>query len=428
MSQHYDVIVIGGGPAGLMASIAASRAGAHVLLLDKGDKLGRKLGISGGGRCNVTNAKPLDEFIHHIPGNGRFMHSALSQFGNQDIIAFFENLGIALKEEDRGRMFPVSDRAKTVVDALVRASRQSGVHHITNTPVDRLLIVPEPARVTGVVTRKGTTYTADSVVICSGGKSVPQTGSTGDGYAWAMQAGHTITTLYPTEVPIRLSNSWIHNKSLMGLSLRSVTCTVWDERNKPIVTHEGDLIITHYGISGPIALRCSQYVVKQLWKPSVQRVSLTIDLFPQQTSEQIATTIRTLVQAEVKKALRNSLRSFMQERLLNHLFEQAAVDGDADGHQLSNTSIAQLTLLMKKLPLEAIGTLSLDEAFVTGGGVELKHVNPGTLASRICDGLYFAGEVLDLHGYTGGFNISIAFSTGHVAGTHAAYHALALRH
>lgn len=235
----YDVIVIGGGSAGLMASIAASRNGAKVLLVDKGDKLGRKLGISGGGRCNVTNNKDMDELIKHIPGNGRFLYSAFTHFGNKDIIAFFENLGIQLKEEDNGRMFPISDKAKTVVDALIGQVRRQGVEIRTNSPVKKVLYAD--GRVSGVQLQGGETISSRAVIVASGGCSVPHTGSTGDGYAWAEAGGHTITPLFPTEVPLTSKEPFIRSRELQGLSLRDVTLSVLNAKGKPIIAHRGDM-------------------------------------------------------------------------------------------------------------------------------------------------------------------------------------------
>ncbi len=235
----YDVIVIGGGSAGLMASIAASMDGAKVLLVDKGDKLGRKLGISGGGRCNVTNNKDMDELIKHIPGNGRFLYSALTHFSNKDIIDFFENLGIRLKEEDNGRMFPVSDKAKTVVDALIGQVRRQGVEIRTNSPVKMVLY--KDGSVQGVRLQSGETMNSKAVIIASGGCSVPHTGSTGDGYAWAEAGGHTITQLFPTEVPLTSKEAFIRSRELQGLSLRDVTLSVWNAKGKSIISHRGDM-------------------------------------------------------------------------------------------------------------------------------------------------------------------------------------------
>lgn len=422
--MEYDVIVVGGGPSGLMACISASGARASVLLVDKGDKLGRKLGISGGGRCNVTNAKELDELIKHIPGNGRFLYSALNTFGNRDIIDFFEGMGIKLKEEDRGRMFPVSDKAKTVVDALVGRVREQRVAVRTNSPVDR--IEYEGGRTSAVRLKTGERLRCRCVIIATGGRSVPHTGSTGDGYVWAEEAGHTITDLYPTEVPITSSDAFIQSKELQGLSLRGIHLAVWNEKGKMLVEHEGDMIFTHFGISGPAALRCSQFVVKQLKKTGERTVPMTIDLFPDRSSDEIYAETMRLAQVEAKKAVKNVLKGFFPEKLIPILLKKAGIQDDLTYDNIPKQPWTELARLAKAFPLRANGTLSIEEAFVTGGGVHLKEIDPKSMQSKLMPGLFFCGEVLDVHGYTGGYNITAAFSTGYTAGKHAADEALSL--
>jgi predicted Rossmann fold flavoprotein len=423
MRTKFDVIVIGGGPSGLMAAIAAADGGASVLLVDKGEKLGRKLAISGGGRCNVTNAKETDELIKMIPGNGRFLYSALSRFGNQEIIRFFEQLGIALKEEDNGRMFPVTDKAKTVVDTLLAQVNRLGVTILTNEPVKRVLYSSDKTAVEGVQLVNGDTFESKAVIVAVGGKSVPHTGSTGDGYAWAEEAGHTITTLFPTEVPLTSREPWIVNRELQGVSLRDVALTVWSEngaKRKPIKTHRGDLLFTHFGLSGPIALRCSQYVVKEQMKTGAAPVLLSIDLRPDESEGQFAQTVDQLFRTESKKAIKNVLRQLIPERMVPLVLSTCQIDEATTFDHLPKLALQALVTTLKALPIYINGTLSIEEAFITGGGVHLKEVNPQTMASKLVNGLYFCGEVLDVHGYTGGYNITAAFSTGHCAGTHAA--------
>ncbi|MBA2942739.1 NAD(P)/FAD-dependent oxidoreductase [Paenibacillus sp. CGMCC 1.16610] len=416
--MKYDVIVIGGGSAGLMASIAASRQGAKVLLLDKGDKLGRKLGISGGGRCNVTNNKDMDELIQHIPGNGRFLYSALTQFGNKHIIEFFENLGIRLKEEDNGRMFPVSDKAKTVVDALIGQVRKQGVEIRTNSPVKRVLF--QDGSVQGVQLHSGEKMDSRAVIIASGGCSVPHTGSTGDGYAWAEAGGHTITQLFPTEVPLTSKEAWIRGRELQGLSLRDVTLSVWNAKGKAVISHRGDMLFTHFGLSGPIALRCSQFVVKELAKTERKEVLLTVDLFPDLSMDELYKESMALTKAEAKKAIKNVLKPLLSERLIPMVLERSGLDEQLTHDNIPKQKWLDMCKLMKAFPVRIHGTLSIEEAFVTGGGVHLKEVDPSTMESKLVNGLYFCGEVLDIHGYTGGYNITAAFSTGYMAGQSAA--------
>ncbi len=418
MSGKYDVIIIGGGPSGLMASVAAAEHGAAVLLVDKGTKLGRKLGISGGGRCNVTNVKETAELISHIPGNGRFLYSAFDHFNNLDIIEFFENLGIALKEEDNGRMFPVSDKASSVVSALISKVRSLGVQIITGSPVAEVLY--RNGSVEGTRLTTGKTLSASAVVIATGGKSVPQTGSTGDGYPWAEAAGHTITELFPTEVPILSREAWIKSGELQGLSLRDVTLTVWNPKGKRVIAHRGDMIFTHFGLSGPIALRCSQFLRQVQPKSGTDTVELSIDLFPGLNPQEMEEQLQNKLELEPKKAIRNSLKGLLPERMIPLLLSKAGLDGDTTGHHLPKSGQQTLAALLKRMPVQVYGTRSLEEAFVTGGGVNLKEIDPRTMESKLMPGLFFCGEILDIHGYTGGYNITAAFSTGYTAGKHAA--------
>lgn len=416
--KTYQVIVIGGGPSGLMAAIAAAQQGATVALLDKGNKLGRKLGISGGGRCNVTNNKEISELITYIPGGGRFLHSALSQFNNKDIIAFFEGLGIALKEEDHGRMFPVSDRAKTVVDALVGYAKTLGVELLVHHTVSEILY--HKHEVKGVQLTSGETLLANSIVVATGGKSVPHTGSTGDGYPWAQAAGHTITELFPTEVPIISKEPFITNRELQGLSLRNVKLAVLGAKGKPVVSHQGDMIFTHFGLSGPIALRCSGFIRGVKQKSGLPTVTMVLDLFPDISTGQLEQQLQTMLKAEPKKAIKNVLKGTIPERLLPILLERSELSGDTTFEHLRKDAFSIFIDLLKGFRLEVTGTRSFEEAFVTGGGVNLKEIVPSTMESKLKAGLFFCGEVLDIHGYTGGYNITAAFSTGHTAGYHAA--------
>lgn len=416
--MKYDIIVIGGGPAGLMASASAGIHGAKVLLLDKGEKLGKKLAISGGGRCNVTNNKEIDELIKYIPGNGRFLYSVFSTFNNRDIMHFFEDLGVKLKEEDNGRMFPVSNSAKSVVQALINKVTAVGVDIHVNTPVESIMY--EKNRIKGVKSRAGEVFYANSIIIASGGKAASRTGSEGDGYAWATAAGHTITKLFPTEVPLTSSEQLIMSKSLQGLSLRDVTLSVLNPKSKSIVTHRGDMLFTHFGLSGPAALRCSQFVIKALNKFSVNHVPIVIDLFPDQSISELVNIMNNLITENKKKSLKNILKPTLPERMIPVLLHQLQLDGDLTGHSLSREKLTNICQWCKSVTIQVNGTLSLEKAFVTGGGVHIKEIHPKTMESKSMSGLYFCGEILDIHGYTGGYNITAAMCTGYVAGKSAA--------
>ncbi|MCY9159113.1 BaiN/RdsA family NAD(P)/FAD-dependent oxidoreductase [Bacillus atrophaeus] len=413
--KQYDVIVIGGGPSGLMAAIAAGEQGASVLLIDKGNKLGRKLAISGGGRCNVTNRLPVEELIKHIPGNGRFLYSAFSEFNNEDIIAFFEKLGIQLKEEDHGRMFPVTDKAQSVVDALLDRLKQLGVTIRTNEKIKTVSY--ENGRAAGIITNNDEVIHARAVIIAVGGKSVPHTGSTGDGYAWAEAAGHTITELFPTEVPVTSAEPFIKQKTLQGLSLRDIGVSVLNKRGKPVITHVMDMLFTHFGLSGPAILRCSQFVVKELRKQP--EVKLRIDLYPHINEEELFQKMHRELKEAPKKAIKNVLKPWMQERYLLFLLEKNSIDPQISFSELPKENFRAFIKDCKQFTVTANGTLSIDKAFVTGGGVSVKEIDPKKLASKKMDGLYFCGEILDIHGYTGGYNITSALVTGRLAGVNA---------
>ncbi|MBS4173874.1 NAD(P)/FAD-dependent oxidoreductase [Bacillus sp. FJAT-49736] len=420
--MKYDVIVIGGGPSGLMAAIAAGESGAKVLLIDKGDKLGRKLAISGGGRCNVTNRLPIDEIVKHIPGNGRFLYSAFSIFNNEDIIRFFEGLGIKLKEEDHGRMFPVSNKAQSVVDALLKRLEELNVSIKINTPVKKILYDNDQA--SGVELKNGDIIFCYSIVVAVGGKSVPQTGSTGDGFPWAERAGHTVTELFPTEVPITSNEEFIKEKTLQGLSLRDVAVSVLNPKGKPIITHKMDMIFTHFGISGPAVLRCSQFVVKAKRKWDLHEVQMSIDAMPDENEEQLFQHIVKILKEEPKKAVKNCLKGLLPERYLLFLLQRCEIDENMQASAIPADKLRAFSQACKHFTFQVNGTLPLEKAFVTGGGVSVKEIEPKTMASKLMPGLYFCGEVLDIYGYTGGYNITSALVTGRLAGMNAADYSL----
>lgn len=411
----YDCIVIGGGPSGLMAAIAAGEQGGNVLLIEKGNKLGRKLAISGGGRCNVTNRLPIEEIIQHIPGNGRFLYGAFSIFNNEHIIEFFEKLGVPLKEEDHGRMFPVSNRAQDVVDALVRELKRLKVEVRLNTSVSKLLMDDE--KILGVRLENGEDIPSKSVVVAVGGKAVPQTGSTGDGYPWAERAGHTVTELYPTEVPVTSNEPFIQSKELQGLALREVAVSVLNKKGKPVITHQMDMLFTHFGLSGPALLRCSQFVVKELKKQTP--VKIKIQTLTNQNEESCFQLLMKYVKSEPKKAVKNALKSITVERWLLFLMDRVQIEPTMSCAEISKEKLRALARELVAFTMDVHGTLPIEKAFVTGGGIHLKEIDPKTMASKKKEGLYFCGEILDIHGYTGGYNITSALVTGRIAGMNA---------
>ena len=413
----FDCIVIGGGPSGLMAAIAAAEQNKKVLLLEKGSKLGKKLAISGGGRCNVTNRLSVEEIIKHIPGNGRFMFSPFTVYNNEDIIRFFEGLGVPLKEEDHGRMFPVSNRAQDVVDALINELKRLKVEVRLHTAVNKLLMDDE--KIYGIRLESGEEIRANTVVVAVGGKAVPQTGSTGDGYPWAERAGHTVTTLFPTEVPVTSKEPFIQSRELQGLALRDVAVSVLNKKGKVLVTHKMDMLFTHFGLSGPAILRCSQFIVKEQLKTGSAPVQVRIQSLTDYNEETCFQMLNKSIKEDPKKAVKNLWKSLAQERWLLFLLERAGIDPMLTGIELSQEKIRNFARELVSFTMDVHGTQSMDKAFVTGGGVSVKEIEPKTMASKKKLGLYFCGEILDIHGYTGGYNITSALVTGRIAGMSA---------
>ncbi|CAM3072306.1 aminoacetone oxidase family FAD-binding enzyme [Lactococcus hircilactis] len=411
--NKFDIIVVGAGPAGLMAAIRAAQSGCSVALIDKNKKVGKKLLMTGAGRCNVTNSRPVDEIIANVPGNGRFLHSAFSQFSNLDIISFFEKNGVALKEEDHGRLFPTTNRSKTIVDALFNSCLNLGVQYFPETNVLGLLI--ENGEVKGIKTAQ-TNYFSPAVILATGGKTYPSTGATGDGYTFAKSAGHTITRLYATESALLSHEKFIEEKTLQGISLKEIELSVLNAKGKSVVKHQHDLLFTHFGLSGPAALRCSSFVNKLLEKGE-KEVTLSLDLFPEIALGQLTQKLSVLTKSN--KSLKNACASLLQERLFVFLAETAGLDPNTPAKQCSKKEIDALSKLMKSFHIKVYATFPIEKSFVTGGGVTLSEINPQTLESKKTKGLYMVGELLDINGYTGGYNITCAFVTGAVAGQHS---------
>lgn len=412
----YDTIVIGGGVSGIMAAYAASLNHNKVLLLEKNKKLGKKLLISGGGRCNVTNRLPYEEIIQNIPGNGKFLYGPFSVFDNESIIKFVEGNGVKLKEEDHGRMFPVSNKAKDVLNVFLNQLEANKVDIQFETEVAAVL--SENQQITGVKTTDGSVYTASNVIITTGGKSVPQTGSTGDGHKFAKTLGHTVTDLFPTEVPITSNQRFFTDGSLKGISLDEVALSVLKKNGKPRITHQMDMIFTHFGVSGPAALRCSQFVYKEQLAQKKENIKMQLDFFPEYTMGEMQEYINQTIKDNIDKSLKNILKNIHQERLITFVLDYLKIDGTTSGHHVSNAQKQALVEFFKRFTFNVNGTQSIEKAFVTGGGVNLKEINPSTMSSKLINGLHFAGEVLDIHGYTGGYNITSALVTGYVAGYH----------
>ncbi|SJZ75751.1 hypothetical protein SAMN02745116_01355 [Pilibacter termitis] len=409
-----DCIVIGAGASGLMASIQAAENGANVCLIEKNKRIGKKLLMTGGGRCNVTNNRTNEEIIQHIIGNGKFLYSSLNQFSAHDIIDFFEQCGVKLKEEDHGRMFPVTDKSQTIVDALYNKLLELNVTILTNTTVENIL--KENGQIIGVKTNKGQ-FLSPSVIVATGGRSYPSTGSTGDGYRFAKKSGHTLSKLYATESPLISDEPFILDKRLQGLSLRNVKLSVVNAKGKTLVTHQMDILFTHFGLSGPAALRCSSFVNQEL--EISQTAKVVLDCFPEKTHEELAEEIKRLLNGN-KKSIKNALAEFLPERLLSFLLENCAIPEQKTAEKITNEEVTRFLEMSKHFPINITKTFPIEKSFVTGGGVSLKEINPKTMESKLQKGLFFTGEVLDINGYTGGYNITCAFSTGAVAGREVA--------
>ena len=385
---HYHTIVIGGGPAGMMATIASASYGQATLLIEKNKKLGKKLAGTGGGRCNVTNNGTLDDLMAGIPGNGRFLYSVFSQFDNHDIIQFFTDNGVKLKVEDHGRVFPASDQSRTIIQALENKILELGASIATNCEV---VSVTKPEDVF-IVKSAEKTWTADKLIVTTGGKSYPSTGSTGYGHEIARHFKHTITDLEAAESPLLTD---FPHKALQGISLTDVTLSY----DKHMITH--DLLFTHFGLSGPAALRMSSFVKGG--------EILSLDLLPTTSSQEL----KDFLEEHREKAIKNSLKALLPERLADFL----AQGFPEKAKQLTPPQTEELIQKIKELPIPVTGKMSLAKSFVTKGGVSLKEINPKTLESKLVPGLHFAGEVLDINAHTGGFNITSALCTGWVAGS-----------
>ena len=406
------VVVIGGGAAGLMAAVIAGREGAKVTLLEKMNYVGKKMGITGKGRCNITNACDMSEFIKNTPGNGKFLYGAYERFTNEDLLQLLHDAGLETKIERGGRVFPASDSALDVRNTFMKLMKHYGVDVHLEEPVKKLLV--DDSVVTGVVTDKET-YHADAVVIATGGKSYPATGSTGDGYILAAQVGHKITDIRPSLVPIVTEEPWV--KDLMGLSLRNVELSVV-AKNKVQAKMFGEMMFTHFGITGPIVLSLSHTVGKLMRKKNIGTIGLDINLKPALSPETLDKRLQKDFDLYSKKQLINGMKDLLPSRLIPLIIELAGIDPQKPINQISKEERQQIGYMLQHMPLTVKGLRPVEEAIVTAGGISLKEFNPKTMESKLVKGLYGAGEVLDIDAFTGGYNLQAAFSTGYVAAMH----------
>ena len=407
-----DVVVVGGGPAGMIAAGIAARNHAAVILLEKNGRLGRKLMITGKGRCNLTNNCDSDVFFNNIPRNPKFLQSAYHGFTSQDTMALLESLGVPLKTERGNRVFPVSDKAADIVDALAEYVKRSGVSVLCNSEVSSL--IAENGRILGVTLTGGTRIDASAVIVATGGKSYSLTGSTGDGYRFAEQTGHPVISPRPSLVPIELMEDWCAH--LQGLSLKNVALTAVDSDSGKTLYHEqGEMLFTHFGVSGPLVLSASAH----LPEPTGHHYKVMIDLKPALDLKTLDARILRDFSESVNKDFANSLDRLFPKKLIPVIVRLSKIPADAKVNQITKEQRKALCELIKAVPLTVWRFRPIDEAVITSGGVSVRAISPKTMESKQVAGLYFVGELIDVDGYTGGFNLQIAFSTGYAAGYYA---------
>ncbi len=403
----------------MMSAITAAQNRHKVILIEKMNILGKKLLITGKGRCNITSSLYMADFIKNIPGNGKFLYSAFQNYTNQDIIEFLKEQGLEVKEERGNRIFPVTDKSKDVLECFERKLRDLGVDIRLNTTVKEILV--EDGYIKGVKTEYEKIY-ADKVILATGGKSYPLTGSTGDGYIFASKLGHTIETIKPSLVPLEIYNKEDAIK-IQGLSLRNVKIKIVQElqpnQDKEIYEDFGELIFTHFGISGPTILSGSAHLVRyseieELLKS--KKIKLYIDLKPALTEDQLDDRILRDFKDAKNKQFKNSLDNLLPQKMISYIIEKSQIPEDKKVNEITKEERKRLLQLLKKLEFTIKGFRPVEEAIITSGGINIKEINPKTMESKIIDGLYFAGEIIDVDAYTGGFNLQIAYSTGYTAG------------
>ena len=426
------VVVIGGGPAGMLAAISSAKNGNEVVILEKMNMLGKKLLITGKGRCNITSSIPIEEFIKNIPGNGMFMYSSFNNFDNTDIIQMLEKEGVKTKVERGNRVFPVSDKSQDVQKVLIKILNKLNVKVILNAKVEEILVnnkriddYNEEKVVYGVKVNldgKNNTILADKIILATGGKSYPGTGSTGDGYEIAKKLGHTITKIRPSLVPLTASNgdSLKICKDLQGLSLKNIRITLKDTtKNKIIYEDFGEMLFTHFGVSGPTILSSSAHLLRYKDVDNLMKnenIVLTIDLKPALTTEKLDERVLRDFGEEKNKEFKNSLDKLLPKKMIPVIIELSEINPDKKVNEITKKEREKLVKILKKLEIKIGGFRPIEEAIVTSGGVNIKEINPKTMESKLIKGLYFAGEIIDVDAYTGGFNLQIAYSTGFTAG------------
>lgn len=409
-----QVVIIGGGAAGIFAAIGAKKAGAQVKILEKNKRLGIKLLITGKGRCNLTNAGEVEDLIQNFPGNGNFLYSAFYTFSNQDLIRFLHKIGVQTKVERGGRVFPESEQAQKVVNALHDHLRQLQVEVLFSKKVDRIHVMQN--QVEGVFSG-GDYLPARAVIVCTGGLSYPKTGSSGDGYKWAESLGHTVKPLLPSLVPLEIKEKWV--TELAGLGLKNVKAVAYNHRHEKIDEEFGEMLFTHFGVSGPIILTLSRKIVLEMFR-SKKETYLEINLKPALSSEALDNRLQRDLSKYANKQLKNGLTDLLPRSMIMPVIKVSALEENKFCHQLTKEERRRLADVLQHLPLTVTGARPIEEAIITAGGINVKELNPATMESRLIKGLYFAGEIIDVDAYTGGYNLQAAFSTGYTAGTSAA--------
>ncbi len=428
------VVIIGGGPAGMMSAITAAERENNVILFEKMKTLGRKLLITGKGRCNITSSIDIKDFIQNVPGNGKFLYSSFQNYTNRDIIDFLNKQGVKVKEERGNRMFPVSDKSKSVLDAFINKLNELKVDIRVNSRVTKIEV--QDGKVVGIRYNNNILEKADKIIIATGGLSYPATGSTGDGYKIVQELGHNITKIKPSLVPIIVADKNIETqesikkskyrdsinlcKELQGLTLKNVSIKIINNDNKKIIYEDfGEMIFTHFGVSGPIILSGSAHLlryknVEELFNKG--SIKLIIDLKPALTYEKLDSRVLRDFNAEKNKLFRNALDNLLPKKLIEPVIELSGINENKRVNEITKEERKEIIKILKEFTITLKAFRSIDDAIITAGGVDIKQINPKTMESKLVKGLFFAGEIIDVDAYTGGFNLQIAYSTGYTAG------------